>query len=163
MTDSEAPAVTIRSAEAADFPQLGRLGGELVRYHYALDPKRFMNIDDVDVGYGAFLEREARNKKAVVLCAARGASILGYAYGTLEGRDWNALLDPHGALHDIFVRSSARREGIASLLVLEMCERLKKLGAPRVLLHTATQNHKGQALFAKLGFRATMVEMTREA
>jgi ribosomal protein S18 acetylase RimI-like enzyme len=160
MTDPSA--ITIRKAEPADLPALGRLGGELVRYHHALDPQRFMAIDNVDEGYGAFLGREAKNKKAIVLCAARDAEILGYAYGTLEGRDWNALLDPHGVLQDIFVASSVRREGVASRLVLEMCRRLTELGAPRILLHTATQNREGQALFAKLGFRATMVEMTRE-
>jgi ribosomal protein S18 acetylase RimI-like enzyme len=44
-----------------------------------------------------------------------------------------------------------------------MCRRLERLGAPRVLLHTASQNREGQALFAKLGFRSTMIEMTREA
>jgi ribosomal protein S18 acetylase RimI-like enzyme len=156
-------AMTIRKAEPRDFPALGRLGGELVRYHHALDPLRFMFLENPDVGYGAFLGREAKNAKAVVLTAARGDDVLGYAYGTIEGRDWNALLDPHGVLQDIFVAPSARRSGVASRLVLAMCEKLKDLGAPRVLLHTATQNQEGQALFAKLGFRATMVEMTREA
>jgi ribosomal protein S18 acetylase RimI-like enzyme len=37
------------------------------------------------------------------------------------------------------------------------------MGAPRVLLHTAVQNEQAQALFSKLGFRSTMLEMTREA
>jgi ribosomal protein S18 acetylase RimI-like enzyme len=47
--------------------------------------------------------------------------------------------------------------------VRETCKRLEAMGAPRVLLLSATQNTEGQALFAKLGFRHTMVEMTREA
>jgi hypothetical protein len=36
-------------------------------------------------------------------------------------------------------------------------------GAPRIVLHTAASNADAQALFARLGFRRTMVEMTREA
>jgi RimJ/RimL family protein N-acetyltransferase len=39
---------------------------------------------------------------------------------------------------------------------------LKKQGAPRVVLATAEQNEGAQRLFARLGFRRTMVEMTRE-
>jgi ribosomal protein S18 acetylase RimI-like enzyme len=163
MTASASLEITIRTLETADLPAVGRLGGALVRYHRALDPLRFMAIDDVDAGYGAFLGREAKNPKAVVLCADRGGAIVGYAYGTIEGRDWNALLDPHGVLQDLFVAEDARRAGLASRLVLEMCRRLERLGAPRVLLHTASQNREGQALFAKLGFRSTMIEMTREA
>jgi ribosomal protein S18 acetylase RimI-like enzyme len=35
-------------------------------------------------------------------------------------------------------------------------------GAPRVVLGTAEQNEPAQRLFERLGFRRTMVEMTRE-
>jgi ribosomal protein S18 acetylase RimI-like enzyme len=35
-------------------------------------------------------------------------------------------------------------------------------GAPRVVLHTATANTTAQALFARCGFRTTMLEMTCE-
>ena len=154
----------VRPVEPADLPAVARLAGQLVRYHYGLDPKRFMLIDRVEEGYASFLGREAKNPRAVVLCAAEepSESIVGYAYGTLEGRDWNALLDPHGALHDVLVDPGARRSGIGAQLVLETCRRLEALGAPRVLLHTAVQNAPAQALFAKLGFRSTMIEMTRE-
>ncbi len=33
---------------------------------------------------------------------------------------------------------------------------------PRAVLHTATANAAAQALFARAGFRATMIEMTCE-
>lgn len=154
----------VRPVQPADLPAVGRLGGQLVRYHYGLDPKRYMLIENAEEGYAHFLGREAKNPRAVVLCAAEEptGAIVGYAYGTLEGRDWNALLEPHGALHDVLVDPGARRSGIGAKLVLETCSRLEAMGAPRVLLHTAVQNEAAQALFAKLGFRPTMIEMTRE-
>ena len=40
---------------------------------------------------------------------------------------------------------------------------LERRGAPRILLATAVENEPAQRLFASLGFRTTMVEMTREA
>jgi RimJ/RimL family protein N-acetyltransferase len=33
---------------------------------------------------------------------------------------------------------------------------------PRVILGTAEKNERAQRLFTKLGFRRTMIEMTRE-
>jgi ribosomal protein S18 acetylase RimI-like enzyme len=152
----------IRPVAFADLPAVAKLAAELVGYHTKLDSARYMQIDNAAEGYAHFLASEIGNAKAVVLCADREGKIVGYTYATIEGRDWNALLDPHGALHDVFVDPSARRLGIAEKLIVETCRRLEALGAPRVLLHTAVQNKEGQALFAKLGFRPTMIEMTRE-
>ena len=39
---------------------------------------------------------------------------------------------------------------------------LGRRGAPRVVLSTAERNEAAQRLFARAGFRRTMVEMTRE-
>ena len=39
-------------------------------------------------------------------------------------------------------------------------ERFKQLGAKQVVLYSAASNTEGQALFRKLGYRPTMVEMT---
>lgn len=40
---------------------------------------------------------------------------------------------------------------------------LETRGAPRVVLLSAARNESAQRLFERLGFRHTMVEMTREA
>jgi ribosomal protein S18 acetylase RimI-like enzyme len=39
---------------------------------------------------------------------------------------------------------------------------LEARGAPRVVLSTAERNATAQRLFARAGFRRTMIEMTRE-
>jgi ribosomal protein S18 acetylase RimI-like enzyme len=39
---------------------------------------------------------------------------------------------------------------------------LRVRGAPRVVLSTAERNESAQRLFARAGFRRTMIEMTRE-
>ena len=81
----------------------------------------------------------------------------------MEPKDWNDLLDPYGALHDIFIDASSRRKGVARQLALETFARLEKMGAPRIVLKTAAKNESAQKFFASLGFRDTMIEMTREA
>jgi|GEM_PF-524066 len=156
--------VIVRAAEPRDLEAAAQLAGKLVYFHQALDPERYMKMERVEAGYRQWFEKElARPKQVVLLVAERGTEIVGYAYGRLEDADWNLLLAAHGALHDLWVEPDARRSGVASRLVTTMCAELKALGAPRVLLHTAWQNADAHAFFARLGFRRTMLEMTREA
>jgi ribosomal protein S18 acetylase RimI-like enzyme len=160
-----ADAFVVRPVVRGDLPAVARLAAQLVRYHHDLDARRYLLVDGVEQGYARFFAGEIAREGAVVLCAVRTVddAIVGYAYGTMEPRDWNALLDRHGALHDVLVDAAVRRAGLGRRLVLETCKRLEALGAPRVVLHTAVQNREAQALFASLGFRSTMIEMTREA
>jgi len=98
----------------------------------------------------------------VILVAEEDLEIVGYAYGTLEARNWSELLDACGKLNDVYVNPSARRRGIARQLIESMLIELKALGAPRVVLSSADGNRAAQQLFASVGFRRTMIEMTRE-
>ncbi|WP_437307762.1 GNAT family N-acetyltransferase [Sorangium sp. So ce388] len=52
--------------------------------------------------------------------------------------------------------------GTGAILLEAVIARLRALGAPRVVLHTATQNAAAQRLFERFGFRRTMIEMTLE-
>ncbi|MCP3097536.1 GNAT family N-acetyltransferase [Myxococcus sp. K15C18031901] len=153
----------IRAANATDEAALGRMGAALARKHHEFDAQRFMLPDDVESGYRAWLGREARRKDAVVIVAELDGQVVGYAYGRVEPVDWNALLDRAGAFHDLWVEEKARRGGVGALLAEEMMRRLTSLGVPRVVLHTAARNEPAQRMFARLGWRPTMVEMTREA
>jgi uncharacterized protein YgfB (UPF0149 family) len=89
------------------------MGGALVRLHHSYDSQRFMvPAEDVESGYPWWLTRELKRQGALVLVAERDGVVVGYVYATVEGRDWNALLDAHGALHDIWVDEAARTSGV---------------------------------------------------
>ena len=153
--------MVIRAATPADLPRVAELAGELVRMHHAVDPARFLLPERVEEGYAWWLERELARAGAAVVVATMGEQIIGYAYGTREGRDWNALLDEHGAIHDVFVTASARRSGAGRKLVHAIIDELSRRGAPRIVLSTMIANEPAQRLFAACGFRPTMLEMTR--
>jgi len=51
---------------------------------------------------------------------------------------------------------------MATALLEKAIEWLRERGMPRVILGTAEKNERAQRLFTKLGFRRTMIEMTRE-
>lgn len=152
----------IRAATPQDAEALGRYGAALARQHHAFDPERFMLPDDVEAGYRWWLLREAKNERAVVLVAEVDGAVAGYAYGRTEERDWNALLDAHGGFHDIWVDDRLRRQGIGEALANALVSRLEALGAKRVVLKTAAKNEAAQRMFTRLGWRPTMIEMTRE-
>jgi ribosomal protein S18 acetylase RimI-like enzyme len=154
--------LVIRRAEPADVPGMARLAGALVRMHHRVDPSRFLLVDEVEKGYGWWFGREIARPEAVAIVALRAGSVVGYAYGTLEERDWNLLLDEHGALHDVFVDETARGHGVGQRLVREAVAALEELGAPRVILSTMVSNETAQRLFRRCGFRPTMLEMTRD-
>ena len=155
-------AIEIELATERDLPQIAALAGLLVRQHYAFDAQRFLFVDNPEEGYAWWFGKELRNTQALILCAKLDGQIVGYAYARQEPRDWNALLDAHAALHDILVADSARRRGIGKLLLQRVLADMKQRGSPRVVLHTAVQNHAAQKLFAAMGFRQTMLEMTCE-
>ena len=154
--------ITIRGAAAQDLPEIGKLAGMLVRQHHEFDAERFLLIPNVEAGYARFFLGELSNPDTVILAAEQAGVIVGYAYARLEARDWNDLLDAHGALHDIFVAESVRRQGVARRLVEAVRERLQGKGAPRLVLHTASKNHAAREFFSALGFRETMIELTAE-
>src|SRR6185312_5546064 len=106
----------IRRARAADLPAVSRLAAELVRLHQRYDPPRFLLIEPVEDGYQWFFTREIKRRGAVILVAEDEGRIIGYAYGTMEGRDRNDLLDARGKLNDLLVDPPARRQGTGRAL-----------------------------------------------
>ncbi|WP_437335909.1 N-acetyltransferase family protein [Sorangium sp. So ce394] len=159
------PFITVRPAKRADMPEVARFAAQLVRLHHALDPHRFLCLEPLEPGYQRWLTSELENPGAAIVVAEQGGAepaLVGYAYGRREPRDWNSLLDAYGALHDVYVAEPARRLGAGALLLEAVIGRLRALGAPRVVLHTATQNAAAQRLFERFGFRRTMIEMTLE-
>jgi ribosomal protein S18 acetylase RimI-like enzyme len=157
-----AHAPNIRPARRDELPAVAALAGKLVRLHHELDGQRFFLPEGVEEGYAWWFGKELPRAEVALLVAERAGTLVGYAYGRLEERDWNQLLDAHGAVHDVWVETSERRHGVASALVEALVSALVAKGAPRVVLHTAAKNAAAQALFARLGFRPTMVELTRE-
>ena len=135
----------------------------LLRAHHAFDPQRFMSAGtDAAEGYAWFLGRQLKDQDVVIYVAEQESQIVGYVYAALEPVSWKELRDACGLIHDIVVDETNRRAGTATALMEAAMQWLTERGAPRVILGTAEKNERAQRLFAKLGFRRTMIEMTRE-
>ncbi len=155
--------IVIRRATDSDLPTLGKLGAMLLQIHYAFDQQRFMapRANPAE-GYAWFLGSQLANPDVIILVAERAGSVVGYVYAGLEPQSWKELREPAGFIHDVAVEEANRRTGVASALIEAAIEWLRMHGAPRVMLWTAEQNAAALRLFSRLGFRRTMIEMTRE-
>lgn len=156
-------AVSIRRAVPADLAAMGRLGALLVRTHHDFDPERFIAATPQSEHYYAlYLESQLEKPNIVVLVAERNGEVVGYTYAGLEGQDYMSLRGPAGVLYDIVVDPDQRGRGTGRLLLDATLTELGSRGASQVVLSTAERNGPAQRLFARAGFRRTMIEMTRE-
>jgi GNAT superfamily N-acetyltransferase len=160
---SDAAPTVIREATAEDAAGLGRLGAALTRLHYAFDAERFNTPGpNLEAKYGRFLDSHIASEHDVVFVAERAGAIVGYVWAGIEPKSYKELRDTAGFVHDVFVVEDARGTGTGERLVEAAAEWLLARGMPRVMLWTAEKNDHAQRLFERLGFRRTMIEMTRE-
>jgi len=155
--------LTIRRARPSDAKTLGKLGAALMRAHYAFDPQRFLAAGEgAERGFATFLSSQIDEDDAVVLVAEVDGRVVGYVYAGLEPMSWKELRGPAGFIHDVLVEDDGRGAGAGTALVDQAISWLRDRGAARVILWTADRNARAQRLFGRLGFRRTMIEMTRE-
>ena len=155
--------LTIRPAVAADLPRIGRLGALLVEAHYNIDAQRFLATKPrMPLDYATFLAKQLDKPDVAVLVADENGDVIGYAYAAVEGYDYMSLRGPAGVVHDVLVEPDSRGRGVGRQLLDAALAFLKSRGSPRVVLTTAEGNAVAEHLFARAGFRRTMIEMTRE-
>ena len=160
MPDAE---VHVRRATRGDLPVLGRLGAHLMHVHYEFDRRRFVApTGDPAAGYARFLGTQIDATDATVLVAERDGAVLGYVYAGIEPFSWKELREEAGFVHDIVVDAAERRSGVANALMDAAVSWVQAQGVRSVMLWTAAPNEGAQRLFERLGFRRTMIEMTRD-
>jgi GNAT superfamily N-acetyltransferase len=155
--------ILVRRATRRDLPVLGRLGALLMRIHYEFDRRRFVApVGNPEAGYAQFLGSQLDVGDAIVLVAEREGAVVGYVYAGIEPFSWKELRDAAGFVHDVVVDPEARHAGIATALMEAAAAWVHTQGVASLMLWTASPNTGAQQLFTRLGFRATMIEMTRD-
>jgi len=164
MSDLDAEATLhIRRATRADLPALGRLGAHLMRLHYEFDRRRFVApTGNPEAGYAHFLGTQLDVDDAVVLVAERGGRAIAYVYAGIEPFSWKELRQAAGFVHDIVVDEAERHGGVAAALMEAAIAWVREQGVASVMLWTAAPNEGAHRLFERLGFRRTMIEMSRD-
>lgn len=129
--------------------------------HYDWDPKRFISPETgTPAAYAGWLERQLGEPNVVLFATEVNGDVVGYVYAALEGPNYAALRGPAGVVHDLFVQTEYRKAGLGEALLRAAVQQLERMGAPQIVLSTAHENDAAQRLFARIGFRPSMVEMT---
>ena len=165
VTDDGLPSsgTVVRRATRDDLPSIGRLGALLVETHHEFDSRRFLApTNGTRQAYASFLGTQLEEPDSAIFVAVENGDVIGYAFAAVESYDYMALRGPAGILHDLIVDPERRGHGVGHLLLDAALAYLQSRGVPRVVLSTAERNEAAQRLFATLGFRRTMIEMTRE-
>src|SRR5438045_6219518 len=156
-------ATMIRKAERRDIETLGRRGAMMIRVHHDFDPQRFLApMDGTERGYGSFLVSRIDSHDACVFVAEEDGAVVGYVFGALEPMSWMELRAEGGVIHDVLVADAARGKGVGTKLMQTAIGWLRDQGAHQIILMTAAKNATAHALFRRIGFRDTMMEMTLE-
>jgi ribosomal protein S18 acetylase RimI-like enzyme len=138
--------VSVRAAAAEDFPAVLPL---IRAYCEFYETTREQAPD-------AGLERMCRALIAApedegMLLVAEGESgeVVGFA---AVGWKWSSLRAARIAvMEDLFVAPEARGQGAADALIRACADRTRELGAPVLSWLTATDNHRAQAVYERLG------------
>jgi len=152
--------ITIRPAATSDEEPLGRFGGALMRQHHTADPRRFIQVEHPEAGYGRFLVSQLSKPNSLVMVAERSGAIIGYVFADVEPTNWMELRGPCGVVHDIYVDEAARHQGAGRKLMSAAIAWVRSKGRSQVVLTTKNRNEHARHLFTTLGFRPTMIEMT---
>jgi ribosomal protein S18 acetylase RimI-like enzyme len=157
------PSLVIRRATSADLPSVGRLGALLVQQHHDFDRRRFLAPNPrTPHHYAEFLASQLDDPDVLLLVAEQDGHVIGYAFTAMEGYDYKSLRGPAALLHDLLVDPDHRGHGVGGRLLDETLSIVQMRGARQIVLSTAERNEPAQRLFARMGFRRTMIEMTRE-
>jgi ribosomal protein S18 acetylase RimI-like enzyme len=157
------PPPIVRRATSADLPSLGRLGALLVQQHHDFDGRRFLAANRRTADhYAEFLGSQLDDPDVLVIVAEHEGRVIGYIFAAMEGYDYKSLRGPAALLHDLLVDPDHRGRGVGRRLLEETLSMLQARGARQIVLSTAERNESAQRLFTRMGFRRTMIEMTRE-
>jgi ribosomal protein S18 acetylase RimI-like enzyme len=68
---------------------------------------------------------------------------------------------PSGFIYDLFVEEPWRGRGLAGQAMLALEERARQLGLATLYLHVFADNPVARALYDKLGYRVTSLNMAK--
>jgi len=154
--------IHIRRAGLKDLPTLAKFGLALARLHATFDKQRFIVPEGGEMALRRYFEGELARADAVVLIAEIAATPVGYAFLRFEPASIEELRAAGAWLHDIYVVAGSQSRGVGRGLVEAAFVAARRLGSPSLRLGVSPHNASGRALFSRMGFRPTMIEMSAE-
>ncbi len=152
--------VRVRPARPEDVPELARLNAMVHQLHEQELPGRFPPHVDPAVRQH-FIEAIAAGQ--LVLIAQDAGTPVGFVHAEAVQRPASPLRGGHRHIqvHGLGVDESARRRGIGRLLMAAVEEEADRCGASEVRLQRHAFNEEARLFYEALGYRTTIVTMSK--
>ncbi|MBW4562586.1 MAG: GNAT family N-acetyltransferase [Mojavia pulchra JT2-VF2] len=152
----------IRSATPADVPAVLPMVAKICALHDSWDSAKYGFIPHPEQRYEQWLTRLANNERSVFLVTEVERNLVAFVVATVEREIPIYRLQEFAFIHDIWVESEYRQQGVARQMLIIVIERFHQMGVKQIRLDTAFVNEAARRLFASCGFRISTIEMLME-
>ncbi|OWR43588.1 hypothetical protein KGM_211444 [Danaus plexippus plexippus] len=139
---SKSPTLEVRAMNRDDMVTVHRLIHELAKFEGVPDGPQLSVQDLIEDGFECF------SPWFFGLVACRGERIVGYA---LCNRAYSSWTRRAFYLEDLFVLPEERRNGVATIMIQELCKMAVREGVHRVDWHVLEDNEMALRFYGKLG------------
>lgn len=156
----------IRPATPADVPAVLPMVAKICALHEDWDAAKYGFLANPELRYDRWLSKIATDDRAVFLVAEtetpQSKQLVAFLAATVEREIPIYRLKEYAFIHDIWVESEYRQQGIARQMVMQAIECVNKMGVKQIRLDTAAPNEAARKLFSSCGFRVSTIEMLTE-
>ncbi|MBN3938992.1 MAG: GNAT family N-acetyltransferase [Nostoc sp.] len=152
----------IRPATITDVPAVLPMVAKICALHESWDSAKYGFLPHPEQRYEQWLTRLANNERSVFLVSENEGQIVAFLVATVEREIPIYRLQEFAFIHDIWVETEYRQNGIARQMLMLSVERFHQMGVKQIRLDTAIANEASRRLFASCGFRFSIIEMLKE-
>jgi len=153
--------VETRKACAADIEAIVELWKELTNFHLKRDP-HFKPSTTADEAFAAFVGEQIEKDDSLVLVAEDGDTVVAYALAVIATRPPVFEETRYGAVYDLLVTDSHRRQGIGEHMVRKIERWFAERSIRRIDVRVSTRNEVSTRFWRKLGYEPYLETLYRE-
>ena len=153
--------VTTRTARTKDIDTIVELWKEMMDFHFERD-RHFARSSTGHEAFAKFVAEHIEKEESLVLVAEEGDAIVAYCIATISNRPPVFETTRYGAIYDLLVTRSRRRQGIGKRLVHEIERWFSQQGIHRIEARVSTRNEVSTQFWRKIGYEPYTETVFRE-
>ena len=144
--------IRVRRARTSDIPHMVELWKEYMEFHRKADTL-YTPTKDAPKQWARWAAENIASRESCVLVAETNGNLAGFSLSEIARRPPVMRKQRYGAILDLAVTESFRRQGVATRLFEETKRWFNKHRIDRIELRVLTNNPVGAAFWRRMGFR----------
>lgn len=151
----------LRNATVDDLDSIAALWQELMDFHKALDP-HFTRSSDGHKKFAEFIRGHILSDESCVLVGESGGNVVAYCLATVASKPPVFEEKQYGAVFDLAVCESFRRQGIGEQLFTVVQNWFRQKNIHRIEIRVVLSNETSTAFWRKMGFSPYLETVVKE-